>query len=349
MASRIIIDTGRASTLNSGLGQVVYRFAEALSENRPDDMDFTFLLHSKMAPLFKSAFNFQTAVSGPTRRLVPGLFSTGDIWHILNPDSRSVPLRHPGIIVTVHDLRILAVKHGSRARSYKQRLQEIIDSSVGITAISEFTKTNVQQNFNIPSVPFAVISNGISAPANFNLEPIIKFQSPYLLALGLFEEKKRFHLLVEMMKYLPEFNLYLAGFNDNAYGERCKQLASDPGIVKQIHFAGTVDEDHKWHLYANCEALVFPSELEGFGLPVLEAMAMGKPVFISQDGALPETGGDHANYFSSLKPEDMAAQIRASMNLNQQISASEREDYARSFTWQRAVEQYLDFYRSVLC
>jgi len=77
-------------------------------------------------------------------------------------------------------------------------------------------------------------------------------------------------------------------------------------------------------------------------------MAMGKPVFISQDGALPETGGDHANYFASLKPADMAGQIRASMNVNQQILASTREEYARSFTWQRAVEQYLDFYRSVL-
>lgn len=348
MTSRIIVDTGRASTLNSGLGQVVFRFAEALSVNLPDDMDFTFLLHAKMEPLFKSAFNFQTAVSNPLRRLVPGLFSTGDIWHILNPDSRSVPLRHPGIIVTVHDLRILTVKHGSRARSYKQRLQEIIDRSVGITAISEFTKTNVKQHFTIPSVPFTVISNGISAPDHSDLEPGPDFQSPYLFALGLFEEKKRFHLLVEMMKYLPEFNLYLAGFNDNAYGARCKQLASDPGIVKQVHFPGTVDENYKWQLYANSEALVFPSELEGFGLPVLEAMAMGKPVFISQDGALPEIGGDHACYFSSLKPEDMAAQIRTSMNLDQQISASTRENYARSFTWQLAVAQYLDFYRSVL-
>jgi glycosyltransferase involved in cell wall biosynthesis len=348
VTSRIIIDTGRASTLNSGLGQVVFHFAEALAENPPDDMEFTFLLHSKMEPIFTSAFNFHIAVSSPVRRILPGLFSSGDIWHILNPDSRSVPLRHAGIILTLHDLRVLTVKHGNRARSYTNRLQQLINRSVGITAISEFTRADAKEHFAIPPVPFEVISNGISAPAISEPGPITGIQSPFLLALGLFEEKKRFHLLIEMMQHLPEFSLCLAGFNDNAYGEKCRNIASRPSLSKRIHFAGPVDEKLKWQLYTNSEALVFPSELEGFGLPVLEAMAMGKPVFISQDGALPETGGEHANYFTSLDPEDMAGQIRTSMNVNQQISASTREKYARSFTWQRAIEQYLDFYRSVL-
>jgi glycosyltransferase involved in cell wall biosynthesis len=346
--TKIIVDTGRASTLNSGLGQVVFRFAEALAENPPGDMEFTFLVHSKMEPIFTSAFNFHTVVSSPLRRLAPRLFSTGDIWHILNPDSRSVPLRHPGIILTVHDLRVLSVKHGNRARSYRRRLQELINNSIGITAISEFTRTDTKNSFSLPPVPFDVISNGISAPAISEPGPITDIQSPYLLALGLFEEKKRFHLLIQMMAYLPEFNLYLAGFNDNAYGEECRQLAADSGCSQRIHFAGPVDENLKWQLYANSEALVFPSELEGFGLPVLEAMAMGKPVFISNDGALPETGGRHANHFTSLNPEDMASQVKTSMRIKQQTSASEREQYARSFTWQRAVEHYLDFYRSVL-
>jgi glycosyltransferase involved in cell wall biosynthesis len=348
LTARIVVDTGRASTLNSGLGQVVFRFAEALFGIAPNDMEFTFLLHSKMVPIFKSAFNFDIAISSPMRRLAPDFFSSGDIWHVLNPDSRSVPLRHAHIILTVHDLRVLTVKHGNRARTYRRRLQQLINSSVGITAISEFTRTDTRGQFDIPPVPFQVISNGISAPDTSDHVPANGFQSPYLLALGLFEEKKRFHLLIQMMDHLPDFNLYLAGFNDNDYGQKCRHLASSSHASKRIHFPGPVDENRKWQLYGNCEALVFPSELEGFGLPVLEAMAMGKPVFISRDGALPETGGNHAIYFDSLNPEEMALRIKNSLNSNQQYLASSRETYARSFTWQRAVEQYLDLYRSLL-
>ncbi len=353
MTSRIIVDTGRASTLNSGLGQVVFFFANALSEIVPDNMDFTFLVHRKMEPIFRSSFNFRTVVSVPARRLVPGAFSTGDIWHVLNPDSSSVPLRHPRIILTLHDLRILAVKHGKSGAAYKNRLQKIVDSSAGLTAISEFTRAGMRENFDIPPIPFEVIRNGIAAPERADVKPLAKVDTPYLLALGLFEEKKRFHLLVEMMQYLPEFNLLLVGFNDNAYGARVKQLANDLRLQQQIHFLGTVDENRKWQLYANSLGLVFPGELEGFGLPVLEAMAMGKPVYLSCDGALPETGGELANYFSVLKPRDMAGQIRTSIQVDQRLptqklSAKNREDYARSFTWQKAAEQYVNFYRSIL-
>ncbi|MCZ6618388.1 MAG: glycosyltransferase family 1 protein [Gammaproteobacteria bacterium] len=353
MTSRIVVDTGRASTLNSGLGQVVFFFAEALSEIVPDDMDFTFLVHRKMQPIFKSSFSFRTIVSVPARRLVPDAFSTGDIWHVLNPDSTSVPLRHPRIVLTLHDLRILAVKRGITGAAYKNRLQKIVHSSVGLTAISEFTRTGMRENFDIPPIPFEVIRNGIAAPERADVKPVTQVDAPYLLALGLFEEKKRFHLLVEMMQYLPELNLLLVGFNDNAYGRRVKRLASEMGLQRQIHFVGTVDEGRKWQLYANCRALVFPSELEGFGLPVLEAMAMGKPVYISCDGALPETGGELANYFSVLKPRDMAGQIRASIQDDlrpsaRKTSAKKREDYARTFTWAKAVRRYLSFYRSIL-
>ncbi len=353
MTAQIVVDTGRASTLNSGLGQVVFFFADALSKNAPDDMEFTFLVHRKMEPLFRSSFNFKTVVSVLARRIIPGAFSKSDIWHVLNPDSSSVPPRHPGIVLTLHDLRILAVKSGLSGAAYKSRLQRIVDRAAGLTAISEFTRKGMRANFEIPPVPFEVIRNGIAPPQREDVIPVPEPEPPYLLALGLFEEKKRFHLLVEMMQYLPEMKLYLAGFNDNAYGARVKKLADDLRLQQQIHFLGTVDEDRKWQLYANSLGLVFPSELEGFGLPVLEAMAMGKPVYLSCDGALPETGGELANYFSVLKPQDMAGQIRTSINVDQQlpaekVSAKNREEYARSFTWQKATEQYVNFYRSIL-
>jgi glycosyltransferase involved in cell wall biosynthesis len=348
LKQQVVIDAGRASNLNSGLGQVVYQFAQALAATPPADFEFTFLLHRKFAPLLPTGFPFRITTAGTVQRLMPRLFSSGKIWHVLNPDSRSVPLTHPGIVLTIHDLRILSVKRPGGTVRYHKQLQAMLNCAAGITAISSFTKQDVINNLHVPDVPFEVIPNGIEAPLRKDVNSTSEARTPYLFSLGGFEEKKRFHLIVEMMMFLPELHLCLAGSSNNNYGEFVKNRVVELGLQDRVSFKGVISERDKWMLYANSEALVFPSKLEGFGLPVLEAMAMQKPVFASTDGALPETGGDYAYYFPSLEPEDMARFFAASMNQNQSSAGSEREAYARGFSWQRAVEQYVNFYRTLL-
>jgi len=348
LKQQVVIDTGRASNLNSGLGQVVYQFARALASAPPSDFEFTFLLHRKFIPLLPENFPFRIKTVGTVQRLIPRLYSSGNIWHVLNPDSRSVPLAHPGIILTIHDLRILSVKRPGGTFRYHKQLQDMLNSAAGITAISSFTKQDVINNLHVPDVPFEVIPNGIEAPARKDVDSMPDSRTPYLFSLGGFEEKKRFHLIVEMMKFLPEWHLYLAGSSNNAYAEFVKNRVAELGLQDRVSFRGVISEREKWMLYANSEALVFPSKLEGFGLPVLEAMAMQKPVFVSTDGALPETGGDHAYYFPSLEPQDMARFLAASMNQDQSAAGSKRETYARGFSWQRTVAQYVNFYRTLI-
>jgi glycosyltransferase involved in cell wall biosynthesis len=348
LKKRVVIDAGRASNITSGLGQVVYQFAAALTEDPPQDLDIEFLLHKNFIPLLPSGFPFPLKKASVMRRLVPELLSSGDIWHVLNPDSRSVPLGHPRLILTIHDLRILSVKQSSSAARYRKQLEDMLAAAAGITAISAYTRDEVSRTLHVPAVPFVVIHNGIEPPARSDVRMPISIAPPYLFALGGFEEKKRFHLIVEMMQFLPELRLCLAGYHQNEYGALVRKSAEDLGILSRIDFMGVVSEEEKWMLYANCQALVFPSKLEGFGLPVLEAMAMGKPVFISPDGALPEIGGNHALTFPSLTPSAMAGFVSRSLSNEQPDASIQREAYARSFTWKKTLHQYLDFYRSVL-
>jgi glycosyltransferase involved in cell wall biosynthesis len=112
---------------------------------------------------------------------------------------------------------------------------------------------------------------------------------------------------------------------------------------------GGVPEAAKLWLYAHCEAFLFPSLSEGFGLPVVEAMAFGKPVFISALTSLPEIGGEDAYYFADFEPESMARVVRDGLRDFGNDPARETRMRARAsrFSWPRVAAEYWRLYEEV--
>ena len=100
----------------------------------------------------------------------------------------------------------------------------------------------------------------------------------------------------------------------------------------------------------NCDAFLFPSLTEGFGLPVIEAMQFGKPVFLFKATSLPEVGGTLAFYWSSFDPDAMAAVFHAGMAAfaSDPNYPLESIAHARRFSWDKAASEYLAFYREIL-
>ncbi len=94
----------------------------------------------------------------------------------------------------------------------------------------------------------------------------------------------------------------------------------------------------------------FPSLTEGFGLPVIEAMAFGKPVFISKLTSLPEIGGPHAYYFHDFQTDHMIEIIEAGLSdhMKNPAKKSEIEKWANQFSWETAASKYLELYQSLL-
>jgi glycosyltransferase involved in cell wall biosynthesis len=110
---------------------------------------------------------------------------------------------------------------------------------------------------------------------------------------------------------------------------------------------GAVDEATKLWLYAHCEAFLFPSLSEGFGLPVAEAMTFGKPVFISNLTSLPEVGGEDAFYFENFEPESMAQVVGEGLR-DFQRNALRRErlrQRAARFSWRSVAAEYWKLYQ----
>ena len=102
-------------------------------------------------------------------------------------------------------------------------------------------------------------------------------------------------------------------------------------------------------LYENCEAFLFPSLTEGFGLPVIEAMSFGKPVFLSNSSSLPEIGGSEAFYWDSYEVDHMLSVFNHGMKAkNDGEFAAKVKSWANHFTWEASASKYLNLYSRLL-
>ena len=108
-----------------------------------------------------------------------------------------------------------------------------------------------------------------------------------------------------------------------------------------------MNEAEKSYLIENCNAFVFPSLLEGFGIPPIESMAKGKPTFVSCKTSLPEICGNHAHYFTSFDPHKMADVIEVGLKNFNESKASKMIAWANQYSWDRAAKSYLDIYKKL--
>ena len=120
------------------------------------------------------------------------------------------------------------------------------------------------------------------------------------------------------------------------------------GVSDRIHIIGPIGEEDKYWYFSHCKAFVFPSISEGFGIPVIEAMHHGKPVFLSDKTSLPEIGGKFAYYFENFDPAYMQEVFHNGMaHYESTQPAALIRQHAGSFQWKDVAKQYLDIYRSL--
>lgn len=355
MKPQLIIDCYKAGHPYSGLGQFSIDFGLEIMACMESDLknkvpfDIRLLIPRNLqSEVFPKARLIQENL---LHRYLPFCVKPYAIWHSLHQFPSHFP--HPSsiFILTIHDLNFLVEKSDKKRQRYLRKLQENIDRADFITAISHTTKTAIETNVSLKGKEVAVIYNGVNLHIYPGaMRPSFLPEGPFFLSIGLFSDKKNFHLLIPILKYFPNYKLVLAGKSDNSYGRKVRALAEQAGVADRLVVPGIVTDVEKYWLYHHCEAFFLPSKAEGFGLPVIEAMRAGKLVFLSKEGSLPEIGGEYAYYFDSFREEEMGTLIKKGLrewNENPKLKESVL-DYSRQFSWSHAISAYLELYLKAL-
>ena len=270
-----------------------------------------------------------------------------DIYHQTHFDPFSIPyLGNKPMVTTFHDINFSTLNPDPKVEKW----QEIsLNRANKIIAISKNTKKDLINLFNIPENKISVIYHGIDTNSYRLIQPK-PFSFPYILYVGSRSNHKNF---ISLLNALPNI---LKGHSDlklvctwKDFTSNEKKLFLNKNLNDHIiHISA--NESQMRQLYQHAEVFVFPSLYEGFGMPILEAMAANCPVALSNASCFPEIAQDAAVYFDPHQPDDIAnavINILDSSDLRKDIIAKGFKR-VKDFSWEECAKQHLAVYNSLL-
>ena len=267
---------------------------------------------------------------------------------------------HGNVVTTVHDLTTMRFTNPSKNSAvftfkqqvYKYVVWRVAHKSTALLTPSQFVADDIIRYTGVKSDKITV-THEAADPIEEAAVPVSKLAGKkFLMYIGRPTPHKNLERLIEAFALLraqhPDLILVLAGRKDANY-ERIENDAYVNG-VKNLYFTGFVSDKRLRWLYEHCQAYVFPSLSEGFGLPGLEAMRHGALVVSSNATCLPEIYGDAAHYFN---PEDVTAMADA---INEVLTDKKlragliKKGYTQveKYSWRRMAEQTLEVYKKAL-
>jgi len=266
-------------------------------------------------------------------------------------------------IITVCDLFFLErpdLADAQARRNFLKHVGRTVERADGVITISEFSRGVILDRLRADRDRVRAIPLGLD-PVFFEDLPsqelaatrqALDLPERFLLFVGALEPRKNLTGLVEALSIvhsrLEKIPLLIAGKRGGEY-EKVLDRVRRAGLEDKIRFLGYVSDVELRRLYRLATVFVFPSLVEGFGLPILEAMASGLPVAASRTSAMPEVAGEAAVYFDPSRPEDIAEAVIRLLEdgaLRQRLVEKGRAR-GRLFSWTTTARQTLDFYRSL--
>lgn len=368
---RIGIDVTALRPARTGVGQYVYYLLRHLQRGAPDCE-----IHGLSTGRQPAAVDLLPPLAGfrhvgvPTRlmyhlwnhlgapradRLLGGV----DVFHATN--YYLPPVANARRVVSFHDLAFLRNPGWSSPKItgiFARGVRRFAQEADAIIACSEATRRDIGELLDIPPGKVHVIYDAadrafgqVSRPQAVDLLATRHgVRQPYLLSVGTLEPRKNIEGLLEafarVARELPH-QLILVG-QDGWSVAPIHRLLRDPRLAGRVRRVGYVETHHDLAaFYAAAEALVFPSHYEGFGLPVLEAMASGCPVIASNRASIPEVGGDAARYVDPDDIDGLAATLRLVAghdDLRERMSAAGLAQ-AKRFSWDTCAAETAALYR----
>lgn len=256
-------------------------------------------------------------------------------------------LRVPAV-VTVHDIsyeRSRAFAPWYDVAAMRALVPRSVRRAARVLTVSEWTKGEIVERYGVEAERVVVTPNGVD-PA-FRIAGHRPSGSPYLLFVGSIQPRKDPLAAVDALAALNgELRLVLAGPEAAGAAEVRARVAA-LGLEPRVEFRGYVGKDELASLYRGAECLVFPSRYEGFGLPVLEAMASGTPVVATATTSVPEVAGDAAILVPPGDAEALADGVRRALAARDELRAAGLAR-AASFTWAETARRTLAVYEELV-
>lgn len=346
----VLLDICEISNPTSGFGQICQNYANIYKEMDDEDLKFHLLL-----PEGYDVDLGDKVLTSNIRRKFHKHFSKGlpsaDIWHSTNQQQiKRCKGQHYKFILTIHDLNYLTEKNWIRQQKHHFFLQRAINKADAVTCISKFVAAQIEEQFDMKGKPVRVIYNGVEdISGQEGCKPsFVAGNRPFFFAIGQIRKKKNFHVLVDMMKHFPDHDLYICGDDHFDYSKVVREhIAALP--TNNAFLTGKISQQEKVWLYRNCEAFLFASMGEGFGLPAIEAMQFGKPVFIANYTCLPEICGDCAFIWKSFETDYMADTVKKCLEEFHKDStlAEKVKAHAAEFSYDKHIAAYVELYKEL--
>ncbi|MBP9865375.1 MAG: glycosyltransferase family 4 protein [Candidatus Omnitrophica bacterium] len=297
--------------------------------------------------------------------VLPGLLKKDrmDLVHV--PAFAPAVLKKIKTVVTVHDLigMLFPNQIGWVSRLYWGRwLPFAVQQSDAIIADSESTRRDLVKHLRVPENKISVVypsghesfSNTVPADEILKIREKFNLHQPYFIFVGTIEPRKNLARVIRALDRLCKkqpVKLVVVGSKDFGHGAFFNQLGRDAGeMFRDIIFTGYLEHEELNSLYCGAAALVYPSLYEGFGIPILEAMASGCPVITSNVSSTPEVAGDAAllvDPLSDYEIENAMKRVLEEPSLCERLREAAGHQI-KKFSWDRTARETLTVYRKVL-
>ncbi|MBI1865012.1 MAG: glycosyltransferase family 4 protein [Nitrospirae bacterium] len=371
----IAIDVRTINPTHSGVGFYVSNLLGALREiDKENSYSYVCnqaqcraqLLPGKSVDLIRTPFSHENHLFGDfwEHAILPYRLNRAGV-DVFHGPAFLIPFRSPTFrtVVTVHDL-VVFLHPETVPRRYSLYMQWLVRMAVKradrIIAVSECTRLDLMNILGVDSSRIVAIPEAagpeFAPPGPERIESVLnryKISGRYLLHVGNLEPKKNLPRVIrafDRVARMPggeDLSLVIAGKKGWLYDEIFR--TANGTTTNSIRFLGYVPRDEMAAIYAGASCFVFPSIYEGFGLPVLEAMACGTPVVTSNISSMPEVAGGAAVLVDPYDEESIASGILAVVSDPSLQGQLRREGILRSrtFSWDRAARETLDLYRDV--
>src|SRR5687768_9711799 len=285
-----------------------------------------------------------------------------DLLHV----QYTAPLACPvPVVVSVHDISFLEHPEyfpPARAFQLQMTVKRTVRAAARVLTPSEFSARMIRKAYRLDESKVTVVPNGVGAhfrpSSRESAQGVVRARfgipEPYVLMVGDLQPRKNqvglIHAFDELLRAHPDLphHLVLAG-QDSWYASNVRRMASRSPSSSRIHFTGFVDDESLQHLYSGCDLFVFPSLYEGFGIPILEAMACGRAVACSNSTAVVEVADGAAIVFDPTSPAEMMRAMRDVLLDTELRTRMERlgQQRAAAFDWRDAARRTLAVYHEV--